>query len=137
MSRRSKASATRDAVMTDEPINEPVNREMNEAVSAVDPSAPDDPGQVPAAGDEAAGRSDVTGHHKPEGDDGSAGKSAELAGTQYLVLRAITGDQGRTFLPGEVVAPDGAWPFYRARQLTEQGYLLPLQRAAETGGSHG
>lgn len=51
----------------------------------------------------------------------------ETASTvKYQVIRAITAGSGQTYMPGEVIEPGDDWPFHRARQLAEQGYLLPL-----------
>lgn len=49
---------------------------------------------------------------------------AEPQAVNYQVLRPFDGHE-----PGEVIEAKD-WPFGRARQLTEQRYLLPLASAA-------
>jgi len=48
------------------------------------------------------------------------------AGTRYEVLKAVTDDDGRTYMPGEEFVPGSGFPARRPQQLVDQKFLRPL-----------
>ena len=53
---------------------------------------------------------------------------------RFRVLRAITLEDGRTAMPGEIIEASENWPYHRSRQMVEQGYLLPISPSTGEGG---
>jgi hypothetical protein len=48
------------------------------------------------------------------------------AGQRYRVLKAVTDEDGRTWMPGEEFVPDPRFPARRPKQLVDQKYLRPI-----------
>lgn len=74
----------------------------------------------------------VQAPRRPETPRSPAAAAANAAGLpddaepqQFRVLRAIPIGGGNKLMPGEIV-DTADWPFHRVKQLTKQGYLLPL-----------
>ncbi len=50
----------------------------------------------------------------------------EQSGKRYEVLKAVTDEDGRTYMPGEEFTPGSGFPSRRPKQLVEQKFLRPL-----------
>ena len=61
--------------------------------------------------------------------DDAADDNAEpaKAGTRYEVLKAVTDDDGRSYMPGEEFVPGSGFPARRPQQLVDQKFLRPLE----------
>jgi hypothetical protein len=62
-----------------------------------------------------------------EPNDQSGDAEPEQSGTRYEVLKAVTDDEGRTYMPGEHFVPGSGFPSRRPKQLVDQKYLRPLE----------
>ena len=51
----------------------------------------------------------------------------EQSGTRYEVLKAVTDEDGRTYMPGDVFTPGSGFPSRRPQQLVDQKFLRPLE----------
>jgi hypothetical protein len=61
-----------------------------------------------------------------ESDADADAAEPEQSGTRYEVLKAVTDDDGRTYMPGEEFAPGPGFPSRRPKQLVDQKFLRPL-----------
>lgn len=50
----------------------------------------------------------------------------EPEGQKYEVLKAVTDDEGRTYMPGETFVPGAGFPSRRPKQLVDQKFLRPI-----------
>lgn len=74
---------------------------------------------------EAAPAPDTADDGEAEADSGDDA-DAEPSGQRYAVLKAVTDEDGRTYMPGEEFVPGPGFPSRRPRQLVDQKYLRPL-----------
>ena len=81
-----------------------------EAATTPDDAADDDTDAAPADADAA--------------DDDA---EPEQTGTRYEVLKAVTDEDGRTYMPGEEFTPGSGFPSRRPQQLVDQKFLRPLE----------
>jgi hypothetical protein len=84
-----------------------------------------------AALEAAPGQDDVT-DDTTDGDDAESGESdddaeSEQSGQRYEVLKAVTDEDGRTYMPGEQFVPGSGFPSRRPKQLVDQKFLRPLE----------
>jgi hypothetical protein len=78
----------------------------------------------PAHDEEPAETTDGVMSHESKPDE----PKAEAKPERFRVLKAFTLGDGRTVMPGEEFAPEGAdWPPRRSKQLVEQKYLRPIE----------
>ena len=59
-------------------------------------------------------------------DEPKTGVEPAKAGQRYQVLKAVTDEEGRTYMPGEEFTPGSGFPSRRPKQLVEQKFLRPL-----------
>jgi hypothetical protein len=64
------------------------------------------------------------------GDDAGSEDEPESApektGQRYQVLKAVTDEDGRTYMPGDEFVPGAGFPSRRPKQLVDQKFLRPL-----------
>lgn len=65
---------------------------------------------------------------EPTDDEPVLGEMAESepSGQRYTVLKAITVEDGKTYMPGEEFVPGPDFPSRRPKQLVDQHFLRPL-----------
>ena len=95
----------------------------DEVIAAIE-AANDDQDTQPTDDDD----TDAAPDDEPADDADAAPDDAqpEPSGQTYEVLKAVTDDEGRTYMPGEQFTPGSGFPSRRPKQLVDQKFLRPL-----------
>lgn len=82
---------------------------------------------IEAAPDTAPDAAADTDAETPEADAADDDAEPEQSGQRYEVLKAVTDDEGRTYMPGEEFVPGSGFPSRRPQQLVDQKFLRPIE----------
>jgi len=56
----------------------------------------------------------------------TASRAVEERPPRFLVMRAVQLKAGETTMPGTIVEQGADWPYRRAKQFVDLGYLAPI-----------